>query len=172
MRGELAAHGDDLSDSGTYSLISFSISDSCAPCKERTTPRARPPRVWPVSDFQLERSPDALITCASIISSGWSVLGLGGMGNLSDVPVLGGVKAERGRVGCCLLPLRRAPTPGDLGVGGNAAVLMFGLKSDSDGEAGEECGRGVDDERKRWKRTARRGLEAYILEYKPWRDPS
>ena len=94
------------------------------------------------------------------------------MGNLSDVPVLGGVKAERGRVGCCLLPLRRAPTPGDLGVGGNAAVLMFGLKSDSDGEAGEVCGRGVDDERKRWKRTARRGLEAYILEYKPWRDPS
>ena len=66
------------------------------------------------------------MTWASTISSGWRVLGLGASGKRSDVPVLGGVKAERGSVGSCLGPLRRAPTlmPGDLGVGGNAAVLI------------------------------------------------
>lgn len=40
------------------------------------------------------------------------------------MPVLGGVKAESGSLGSCLGPLRRAPTLGDFGVGGNATVLI------------------------------------------------
>ena len=57
-------------------------------------------------------------------SEGWRELGLGARGNLSDVPVLGGVKADMGSLGRAFGPLRRAPTLGDLGVGGNAAVLI------------------------------------------------
>lgn len=59
-----------------------------------------------------------------MISDGWRVLGLGARGNLSDVPVLGGVNAERGSVGRVLGPLRRTPTLGDLGVGGSATELI------------------------------------------------
>jgi hypothetical protein len=46
------------------------------------------------------------------------VLGLGGKGNRSDVPELGGLKAESGRRGRAFGPLRRRPTwGGDGGVG-------------------------------------------------------
>lgn len=56
---------------------------------------------------------------ASITDSGWTVLGLGGRGKLSDTPVLGGLNAERGKVGRDLGPFLRAPTPGE---GGNLAM--------------------------------------------------
>ena len=57
-------------------------------------------------------------------SVGWRELGLGARGNLSDVPVLGGVKADMGSFGRDFGPLRRAPTLGDLGTGGRVAVLI------------------------------------------------
>jgi len=58
-------------------------------------------------------------TLASITESGWTVLGLGGRGKLSDTPVFGGLNAERGKVGRDLGPFLRAPTPGE---GGNLAM--------------------------------------------------
>ena len=95
-----------------------------------------------------------------MISSGWSVLGLGIAGNLSKVPVLGGVNTERGSVGSFLRSLRRAPTPGDFGVGGSATALMVVLGITVVVESGEE--EGEDDERGsgEWRGE---GEEAYIL---------
>lgn len=42
------------------------------------------------------------------------MLGLGGRGNLSEVPVLGGVNTDRGRRGSCLAALRRPWREGGL----------------------------------------------------------
>lgn len=47
---------------------------------------------------------------------GCVVDGVGGNGNTSEVPEFGGLKAERGRRGNDLGPLRRAPTPGEDGI--------------------------------------------------------
>ena len=64
-------------------------------------------------------------TLASITESGWTVLGLGGRGKLSDTPVLGGLNAERGKVGRALDfgPFLRAPTPGEGGNLGRVAMV-------------------------------------------------
>ncbi len=51
------------------------------------------------------------------------LLGLAGKGNLSDVPLFGGVKAESGSRGKG--PLRRAPTPGDDKGGGIGALIVL-----------------------------------------------
>lgn len=51
------------------------------------------------------------------------LLGLGCSGNISDVPLLGGVNADSGRRGRDLGPLRRAPTPGE-GRGGGIEELI------------------------------------------------
>ena len=61
-------------------------------------------------------------TLASITRSGWTVVGLWGTGKLSEMPVLGGLKAESGRVGRDFGPLLRAPTPGETG-----GVLVSGV---------------------------------------------
>jgi len=53
------------------------------------------------------------------------VLGLGGNGNLSDAPELGGLKAESGRRGRVFRPLRRRPTWGGEG-GVGICVLIVG----------------------------------------------
>jgi len=45
------------------------------------------------------------------------VLGLGGRGKLSEMPLLGALKAERGNVGRDFGPFLRAPTPGEMGGG-------------------------------------------------------
>jgi hypothetical protein len=47
--------------------------------------------------------------------SGWTVVGLWGRGKLSEMPVLGGLKTESGRVGRDFGPRLRAPTPGEMG---------------------------------------------------------
>ena len=60
-------------------------------------------------------------TLASTTRSGWTVVGLWGTGKLSEMPVLGGLKAESGRVGRDFGPLLRAPTPGETG-----GVLLIG----------------------------------------------
>jgi hypothetical protein len=60
-------------------------------------------------------------TLASITESGWTVLGLRGRGKLSDIPVLGGLNAELGKVGK-FFSLLRAPTPGEGGKVGRAAI--------------------------------------------------
>jgi hypothetical protein len=65
-------------------------------------------------------------TCASTTMSGWIVLGLGGRGNLSDVPELGGLKAERGRRGSVFGPLRRRPTWGGEGGVGICVLIIAG----------------------------------------------
>ena len=51
------------------------------------------------------------------------MLGLGGEGNRSDVPELGGLKAERGRRGRVFGPLRRRPTWG--GEGGLGICVLI-----------------------------------------------
>ena len=78
-----------------------------------TTALTRPPRDEPfVCSFHsgMEHR-----TLASTTRSGWTVVGLWGRGKLSEMPVLGGLKAERGRVGRDFGPLLRAPTPGETG---------------------------------------------------------
>lgn len=50
------------------------------------------------------------------------MLGLRGSGKLSDIPVLGGLNAERGKVGRDLGFLR-APTPGEGGKMGRVAIV-------------------------------------------------
>jgi hypothetical protein len=52
------------------------------------------------------------------------VLGLGGRGKLSEKPVLGALKAERGNVGRDLGPFLRAPTPGDMGGLGMLSMMI------------------------------------------------
>ena len=108
----------------THCETIFSTSAGVVPWSETTTPRARPPRACPACAVHVARSPVGASTWASMISSGWREPGLGGRGNLSEVPVLGGVKAESGRVGRVLGPLRRAPTLGERGVGGSATELI------------------------------------------------
>jgi hypothetical protein len=76
--------------------------------------RMRPPSAPLVCSFHSRNEPRTL---ASTTRSGWTVLGLGGRGKLSEMPVLGALKAERGKVGRDFGPFLRAPTPGDLGVG-------------------------------------------------------
>lgn len=57
-------------------------------------------------------------TLASITVSGWTVEGLGARGNFSEVPELGGVKADRGSFGSDFGPLRLPP-------GGEGGTLML-----------------------------------------------
>jgi hypothetical protein len=64
------------------------------------------------------------VTLLSITLFGCVVLGLGGNGNLSDVPELGGLNADRGKRGRALGPLRRTPTPGEGGVAGIMVLMM------------------------------------------------
>lgn len=55
-------------------------------------------------------------TLLSMIEVGYAADGLWGTGNLSELPELGGpAKADKGRRGKELGPLRRAPTPGEGG---------------------------------------------------------
>lgn len=51
------------------------------------------------------------------------MLGLAGSGNRSDVPEFGGEKADMGRRGRFLGPLRRVPTPGEGGDGGRVVAI-------------------------------------------------
>jgi hypothetical protein len=53
------------------------------------------------------------------------VLELGGMGKDSKVPEFGGLKADIGRRGWGLPPLRRVPTPGEGGVGGMLELILL-----------------------------------------------
>lgn len=57
------------------------------------------------------------------------MLGLGGKGNLSDVPELGGLKAESGSRGRVLGPLRRLPTCGGKGRAGICVVIVEELEN-------------------------------------------
>jgi len=77
-----------------------------------TTAPTRPARAPLVCSFHSRIEPRTL---ASTTRSGWTVLGLGGRGKLSEMPVLGALKAERGKVGRDLGPFLRAPTPGEMG---------------------------------------------------------
>ena len=54
------------------------------------------------SDFHWSRSAEETTTLASTIDSAVAEVGLGGNGKRSAVPVVGGVKTERGRVGGAL----------------------------------------------------------------------
>jgi hypothetical protein len=83
-----------------------------------TTELTRPPRGPVVCFFH---SGIESRTLASITDSGWTVLGLRGSGKLSDIPVLGGLNAEIGKVGR-FFGLLRAPTPGEGGNWGRAAI--------------------------------------------------
>lgn len=63
-------------------------------------------------------------TLASTMLSGWTVVGLWGRGKLSEMPVLGGLKTESGRVGRDFGPLLRAPTPGEMGGVLRVAIIV------------------------------------------------
>lgn len=65
-------------------------------------------------------------TLASTMRSGWTVVGLWGRGKLSEMPLSGGLKAERGSVGRDFGPLLRAPTPGEMG-GGVMGVVRVAI---------------------------------------------
>lgn len=65
-------------------------------------------------------------------TSGCTVLGLGGKGNLSDVPELGGVNAEAGKVGKWRF-LRRRPNPGEGGTGGSIPLILYKLVDSTKG---------------------------------------
>jgi hypothetical protein len=86
-----------------------------------TTAPARPARAPLVCSFHSRIEPRTL---ASTTRSGWTVLGLGGRGKLSEMPVLGALKAERGKVGRDLGPFLRAPTPGEMGRLGRLAIKV------------------------------------------------
>lgn len=52
------------------------------------------------------------------------MLGLGGRGKLSDTPVLGGLKADGGKVGRDFGFFLRAPTPGEMGTLGVVEMVV------------------------------------------------
>ena len=96
-----------------------------SPPRDTTTPATLPSSTVAVSCFHLLKSPAGVATCASITFDGWIVLGLAARGNCSEVPVLGGVNADKGSVGRTLWPFLRAPTPGEWGSGGRTWLLML-----------------------------------------------
>ena len=85
-------------------------------CKDNTTPSTLSAIA---ADSLVHTSNCALaaLTFASMIFEGCKALGLGARGNLSEVPELGGLKADRGSFGRVLGPFRRTPTPGEGGGG-------------------------------------------------------
>ena len=107
----------------THSFKNLSTAPSLLLCSRSTTPPMRLLRFSPASCFHWASWPGVTATLASTIVVGWAVAGLGGSGKESCVPVLGGVKAERGNFGSDLGPLRRWPTPGEGGVGGIADMV-------------------------------------------------
>ena len=107
-----------------HSAIAFSTSSGPMPRSDNTTPPLFPPKTCPVSFFHWVRSPLETTTWASTMWAGCTVLGLGGKGNCSEVPVFGGENAEGGRRGSDFGPLRRIPTPGDWGAEMISVVAM------------------------------------------------
>lgn len=56
------------------------------------------------------------------------MLGLGAKGKASDVPVLGGLNADKGSLGSSLGPRLRIPTPGEAGGVWGKIVAIVAVK--------------------------------------------
>lgn len=109
-----------------YLCTIASTSDGLSFCTCNTAPAILPESASPAEAFHWPRSPSGTMTFASMTFSGCTELGLGCKGNISDVPELGGLKADIGRRGNDLGPLRRAPTPGDIGGTGKLVAVAIG----------------------------------------------